>query len=70
MAAATLCAPLASGVAQGGPLSGTTWAIATDVIIRTVNVAIPNPMDGRAGVCADDLGIHLQRMSLMVPLAD
>eukprot|EP00959_Pyramimonas_sp_CCMP1952_P310255 6493254-Pyramimonas_sp.AAC.1 len=40
--------PLESGVAQGCPLSGTTWAIAMDVIIRAVNVAMPNPKDGMA----------------------
>ncbi|CAK0883513.1 unnamed protein product [Prorocentrum cordatum] len=62
--------PLASGVAQGCPLSGTTWAIAMDVLIRAVSVVMPNPNGGNAGARADDLGPYLQRMALMVPLAD
>eukprot|EP00959_Pyramimonas_sp_CCMP1952_P148668 3110099-Pyramimonas_sp.AAC.1 len=61
--------PVASGVAQGCPLSGTTWAMAMGFIIGAVNAGIPSSEDGRTGACAVDLGLYLQRMSLLVPLA-
>ncbi|CAK0815816.1 unnamed protein product [Prorocentrum cordatum] len=67
-AVAALC-DQAMGFA-GCPLSGITWAIAMDVITSAVNVVTPNPKDGETGACADDLGLYLQRMALMVALAD